>query len=314
MPPYMHIDHRLGGVARYRIIDGLEGALMNVPDEIRKCVAFVQYQSGSGIRTVGTAFFVGIEEGDLSRTYVITAKHVVEAIRAKAVDRETRFRMNTRDGQIAEVYVDVSKWVPHPTDPTTDLMVMEFPQGPEFDMKYIPIQRMAATAEIVKHLGIGIGDEIFMVGLFYRHFGTKKNIPIVRFGTIAAMPEEPVDVGGQQMDAYLVETRSIGGLSGSPVFTWLLPYTQRAELSMLRSSPIYLLGLMHGHWDLEKTLQDELTSDEAGSESLNTGIGVVVPVTKILEAINQESHVERRRQQFDEVRKKRAPTPDLPSP
>jgi hypothetical protein len=43
--------------------------------------------------------------------------------------------------------------------------------------------------------------------------------PIVRIGTVAALREEPVlSRDGHPMDVYLVESQSIGGLSGSPVF------------------------------------------------------------------------------------------------
>ena len=42
---------------------------------------------------------------------------------------------------------------------------------------------------------------------------------IVRTGNIASMPEEAVDLGSSgSQEVYLVESRSIGGLSGSPVF------------------------------------------------------------------------------------------------
>jgi hypothetical protein len=308
MPPRVCTDHRLGGVARYRLADS-EVALMNVPDEVRKCVAFLQCQSGRGFRIVGTVFFVNIEEEGLHFRYAITAKHVVESIRSKAIDGMTHFRMNLRGGGTAEYAVPVAQWLHHPTDSATDLMVTDFPGHDDFDMLTVPLNRMAATAEVISNLGIGIGDEVFTVGLFYRHYGTRRNIPIVRFGTIAAMPEEPVDVGGQPMEAYLVETRSIGGLSGSPVFTWLLPYAAPGK-SVFRDNQIYLLGLMHGHWDLEKALQDELTPDKTEDEPLNTGIGVVVPVAKIVEALKQERLIERRQKKAIVVKKARAPTPD----
>ena len=43
-------------------------------------------------------------------------------------------------------------------------------------------------------------------------------MPILRMGNLAAYPQERVQVEGVEMDAYLIEARSIGGLSGSPVF------------------------------------------------------------------------------------------------
>ena len=47
------------------------------------------------------------------------------------------------------------------------------------------------TEKLVEEHNIGPGDEVFMVGRFVAHAGTKKNLPIVRFGNIAMNPNEP---------------------------------------------------------------------------------------------------------------------------
>jgi hypothetical protein len=75
----------------------------------------------------------------------------------------------------------------------------------------------SATDEVIETEAIGIGDEVFMVGLFRNHLGRDRNEPIIRVGNIAAMPTDPIrsQVYGD-MRAILVEARSIGGLSGSP--------------------------------------------------------------------------------------------------
>lgn len=80
---------------------------------------------------------------------------------------------------------------------------------------------LADEADIEAH-AIGIGDEVLMVGLFTKRYGYRKNIPIVRGGIISAMPEEPIEdqETGNLYDAYLIEIRSIGGLSGSPVIVF----------------------------------------------------------------------------------------------
>jgi hypothetical protein len=69
------------------------------------------------------------------------------------------------------------------------------------------------------------------MGLFKSHYGEQRNIPIIRIGNIAALPEEPVQTHYcGPTDAYLVEVRSIAGLSGSPVFKnaeGLLPYPKQ---------------------------------------------------------------------------------------
>ncbi len=63
---------------------------------------------------------------------------------------------------------------------------------------------------------------VFFVGLFAQDYGRQQNLPVARFGQISRMPIEPVTFkypGGVTTKAlaYLVECRSWGGHSGSPV-------------------------------------------------------------------------------------------------
>jgi hypothetical protein len=303
------IDQRLGGVRRVYLSDP-EAALLNIPDRIRKSVTFLQYQTGGGLHVAGTAFFVGVQEEGEWFPYAVTARHVVESIRNKAIDGQASFRLNLIQGGIEVVDVEVRHWRYHPTDATTDVAVLHFPVPERFDAQFLPIQEMATSEERIARFGIGIGDEIFTVGLFHLHCGTRRNIPIVRCGNIAAMPEEPIELEKGLMDAYLVEIRSIGGLSGSPVFTYLLPYGDQAMFR--REKSIYLLGLMHGHWNVDTALIDELTPDRSRDERLNTGIGVVVPIAKVIEALDQPALRDQRRTELAEIKAKQAPTPDKP--
>jgi hypothetical protein len=77
---------------------------------------------------------------------------------------------------------------------------------------------MFADTETIAHHDLGVGDEVFITGLFTKVTETTKNIPIVRTGTVAMMPGEEIPFGNNLIEAYLIESRSIGGLSGSPVF------------------------------------------------------------------------------------------------
>lgn len=70
-------------------------------------------------------------------------------------------------------------------------------------------------------LNIGPGDECLSIGRFVGHAGKNSNNPVVRFGQISQNPIEPVLMDGQPQECFLVESRSIGGYSGSPVFVHL---------------------------------------------------------------------------------------------
>src|SRR5207253_3257650 len=43
-------------------------------------------------------------------------------------------------------------------------------------------------------LEVGVGDEVFFVGLFVQHAGEARNLPMARFGHISRMPVEPIEV------------------------------------------------------------------------------------------------------------------------
>ena len=79
---------------------------------------------------------------------------------------------------------------------------------------------LCATDETMQKHEVGAGRRVvFITGLFRHYHGNQRNISIVgEFGNIACLIEEKIqtkDFG--EIDAYLVEARSIGGLSGSPV-------------------------------------------------------------------------------------------------
>ena len=118
-------------------------------------------------------------------------------------------------------------------------------------------EEIFATDKRIADYEIGLGDELVIVGLFTRFFGRTILTPIVRTGNIAMMPKEKLrgSLAFGEMEAYLAEGRSIGGLSGSPVFvrnTVKLPLQtpdgKLAAMSGLGQS--HLLGLVHGHWDV----------------------------------------------------------------
>jgi hypothetical protein len=140
--------------------------------------------------------------------------------------------------------------------------------------------------------GVGLGDDVFVAGLFSRRMGKARNIPIVRVGNIAALPEEPIETAMGLQEAYLIELLSIGGLSGSPVFTYLGGIRREsaeagAEDLHYRAGAIHLLGLVHGHWNA--ALQDRVdvaTDALDGGERVNMGIAIVVPITRVLEILS----------------------------
>jgi hypothetical protein len=306
-------DDRIGGYPRY-IYTTETVNLMIIPDEIRKCVVFVGYETKTGHKkTAGTAFFLGrkIEGTDRYFIYAVTAKHVIDDIKKRSCYK-VFLRLNIAGAGAKWVETDLLEWRSHPTDDLVDVAVFKFVLSEELDHKFYPLESMV-DPKIIEEFAVGIGDEVFLVGLFSQHYGSQRNIPIARVGNIAAMPEEKIftkDWGA--IDAYLIEARSIGGISGSPVFAYIgSTRPMRGRLSYLEGSPaFYLLGLMHGHWDASASDLDVVVEDRIGHERVNMGIAIVVPAIKILEVISQPEIRKVESPQEDEIRWMNSPVMD----
>jgi hypothetical protein len=269
---------------------------MLVPNTVRECVCFAYIQYRGKLRPVGTAFFLGIPMGETGRfgCVVVTAMHVVAKARECADDGCVRLRVNTTAGGFEIVPIADDQWsIPDQSDRAVDVAASVWPHGRErFDFRF-PTVDDAVTSTVLESQVVGAGDEVFLPGLFINHHGTQRNIPIVRVGNIAAMPDEPVRTRMLgSIDAYLVEARSVGGLSGSPVFLNLgivRPRSQEpgADLRLHTGQRTwYLLGIMHGHWEAER---EDVTIDAvAGAEYVNMGIAVVTPIREVLVLLQAE--------------------------
>src|SRR5450759_1450503 len=103
------------------------------------------------------------------------------------------------------------------------------------------------------------------------------------------IPGEPVKTKYcGYIKAYLIEARSMSGLSGSPVFVhsdYALELSKALAKRTISPQGMALLGLMHGHFDVQNLNEDVVTDDDKPERSVHTGIGVVVPVEKIVETI-----------------------------
>ncbi|MQY67535.1 MAG: hypothetical protein GH159_04405 [Dehalococcoidia bacterium] len=258
-----------------------------MPEEVRKCVLFVGLPTTlpdkrPGLRLKGTAFFVAVpsksKEGK-GYIYLVTAKHVAVKLEGK----NFAARLNMRDGSAKRLKGDSARWWYHPTEQSVDVAVIPWVPPPEVDFKLIPLKAFLSD-DIIQSEDIGSGDEVFITGLFAHLSGSEKNLPIVRFGNIAMIPDEPVPTSIGMIEAYLIEARSIGGLSGSPVFVYKIAKGR---------GKLYLMGLMHGHWDIPpENKNDSVITDSFGS--VNMGIAIVIPAKKILEVLNHPKLVERR--------------------
>ena len=80
-----------------------------------------------------------------------------------------------------------------------------------------------------------------MIGRFVHKDGKLSNRPVARFGNISQMPPKN-QIGGK----ILIEVRSLGGFSGSPVFVYFKPNSTIESESVQRNQDTYMLPMLLG--------------------------------------------------------------------
>jgi hypothetical protein len=187
-----------------------------VPDQYLDCIVYM-YPSlpaaEKGEQMGGTGFIVGTrgeQDKSIQFLYVVTNRHIIEA-------GNTTVRINTNDGRHDSIEYDERNWIFAPNK--VDLAIYPIPELDEKKFQLVVVEdgQMLTPQEAAK-LDIGIGDEVFFMGRFGRVEGRNQNSPTLRFGTVAQLPNDPID---DQARNILIEARSIPGFSGSPVFAYI---------------------------------------------------------------------------------------------
>lgn len=280
-----------------------DNALMRVPERLLKGIAYigeVSHEDESGVSgdLLATGFFVFVPSKrfpGLSFSHFVTAKHVADDLK----DRNAYILVNGKDGGTVVLTNYHAHWWLHPTDKTADLAVLQVAKQENVEPWAVGIDEFITQDDIAKDR-VCIGDEVFITGLFTEAPGRVKNTPIIRHGNIAMLPDEQIQTELGYADVYLVEARSIGGISGSPAFVRpTLSFSVRREDATTASflaveDNIKLLGLMHGHWDVKESDINKAPIVHDRKHGVNYGIGIVVPAAKILETIMQPELIKMR--------------------
>jgi hypothetical protein len=163
---------------------------------------------------------------------------------------------------------------------------------------------------LMTRLEIGLGDEIVSVGRLISHDGKQRNQPAVRFGHLSMMPGEPVAVRRERprrrlvkQESFLVDGRSMGGYSGSPVLVWKPPGelagqpNARQRIWQTTKQEWWLLGISWGYLFERWPVIDKKTWEPIVGmmiEATSGGMMGVVPCWKLISLLNQPSLVEQR--------------------
>lgn len=278
---------------------------MRIPHNVLNCVCFLGVKLSGGkdagkFLPLGTGFFIGVTQEGWDFLYLVTARHVLdEAARGKL---PLESRLNKRNGGFDYIKLaPEDQWIRWKDDAVDIAILPIVVDAAIFEYEALPLAMLATDNKLSDH-AIGLGDELFTVGLFTLRSGKQRNIPIVRTGVISAMPDkdEPFTEDGKHYFAYLAELRSIGGLSGSPVFVFIDRHrTVDPNLPREHDWTYFCIGFIRGHWKLDRDLSDDLVSHDIAlgfnpGETLNVGLAVVVLSQYIVAILTHPSIQEKR--------------------
>jgi hypothetical protein len=319
------VTYRTTKGGTYRL---LEGPMPRIPDQFAEC-SFYLYESESaaenGKHTGGTGFLVGVESSvkGYAQIYAVTNQHLID-------DGYCVLRLNRKNGRLDTIVTQPENWIGHPLK--DDLCVHPVDLEDSFKWWAILTDHFI-TREIIDAYRIGYGDEVFLVGRLVIHSGRQKNTPVIRYGNISLMadPDEPIVRGKREDEGFLVECRSLGGFSGSPVFVMTSqiyrgeaaqkvsdferPTTEQSPVTItpvmldIRQAGPWLLGIDFGHLPLWQRVHEckngKMVPKDSYAEA-NTGITGVVPSWKMMEILDSPKLKKDREYEDRQLRKKLA--------
>ena len=253
--------------------------------------SIVEAQEGkSGAKRGGSGFFISTPFPDVPGVgvlFAVTASHVIN--RGSDV-----IRLNAKDGSLIFKETDAREWFHHPDGADIAILPVEVDKDVT-RFRCLP-RAQFALKKLIDDMDVGAGDNIFIVGRFINQEGTLQNTPTARFGHLAQMPVEKITSDdGEEQESYLVEVRSIGGFSGSPVFIYFEPFGikggRKLKIEIKNDDFIgpWLLGIdwCHTHNWLPVCDRNGEPISKVGDQIVgsNTGMMGVIPAWKLEEML-----------------------------
>ncbi|MDE2227935.1 MAG: trypsin-like peptidase domain-containing protein [Alphaproteobacteria bacterium] len=283
-----------------RIIDGyLHCVIYLYPDE---------RSAREGERAGGTGFLIGesLVPGSQVRWlgYIVTNAHIIDG-------GSCVVRLNSAAGGTEILSTDERSW--HRLNDGTDLAICLVELEQSVHLVTMLSRAYLLTKEWAAKINLGPGDDVALIGRYINNEGKQKNLPTIRFGSIAQMPYEQIECAAiAPQESFLVEVRAIGGYSGSPVFV------QFPEFRRLKASegPPRLSWLLGVEWCLfhewSRVCDGNGHPWKNGDQvAVHTGMCGVIPSWKLLELLDSEGVVTAKNDAMEEIRKRRKPSPPV---
>lgn len=244
---------------------------------------------------VGTGFLLSLTDERMPNgtfVYLITNRHVVqpgieESKPCDVLDRSVR--VNERGVGLSSSILKLpsaAAWE-FPADPSVDLAALNWgPDPARYDIQLIPSTQIVTKTSLSEE-NVAEGDPVLFSGLFLQYPGQLRMEPIVRLGSIAMLPSQPVSTTLRRPGrVYLAEAHVYGGNSGSPMFINLGGIRNG---TMAFGSNYKLLGVVAGEYFENQSLELTVATTVQGKVAANSGISIVVPGYEVIDLVNSQN-------------------------
>lgn len=293
-----------------------------IPREVLGCTFFLfenRDDAERGDDPCGTGFLVGIPSNVSPRLadthfYAVTNWHV--AVRGGA----SVIKLYTQEGVPEDIReFDPSEWIFDPLGEDVAIMPIDLDAATHSAMM-ISTDLFATKDWIAEH-EIGVGDDIFMLGLFVDHALRTTRLPKARFGNISMMPSRRAPIEnplGKTTPSFILDMHSRSGFSGSPVFVYR---TVGSDLTMdgiggMRLDTPTLFRFLGIHWG---PFPEELKAkDDAGKKYTIRGVSgmtCATPAWRIADLLQidefRDKRIEREKMQSKDKKITSAPVAEI---
>lgn len=250
---------------------------------------------------LGTGFFVGYPDRrggpSYKVSYMVTAKHVLQDTDGSFLP-SVSIRLNLKPtagdtdvGFIRDIPVTDAQglllWF-HSEDQAEDVVALPLsPDDKEFEFNTVSTRTFLSDQELNSG-AVAEGDDLYFIGLMEQYYGSKRNYPLVRRGSLALVSGEHIDTPSGRQQVFIAELESWPGNSGSPVFLLrggqnrLAPRRNNSKfLGMVVASFVNRFSIPLNAGQLAEKLE--------GGDQANTGMTCIVPATAIERVLDSEA-------------------------
>jgi len=313
---YRWCRERDGSVTRRWVPIGVPRLAPN----IEKAVFYLYRQEPDGTFTPGgTGFLVVRHSVRLPFTlhfYAVSNRHVVQGLGLTA-SACSCLRLNTKAGGVRFIEYEPTDWL---CSDIEDLAIVDVTEQLGWstetglfsdDISAISEENFARQPYAGANT-VALGEQSIMLGLFANHMRAGRNIPVARFGNIAATPSEDNLVRLSPFDrfarpAFLNDMRSRDGFSGSPVWAWQTKYDDMnnhfgpgffPSVAARDKSSLLLAGIHRGQFP-EKIIMSLEDGTKIKGE-IPSSMTVVIPAWEIINLMNDPSMTKRAAERDDD--------------